>query len=85
MLLTANHLSQLGIPEKVVVLTGAMTPYRYSATEAMCNFGMAVAAARLLERSGVYIAMHGMVEPWQTVRKVNGVFSAEKPLSAEAG
>jgi L-asparaginase len=43
-----------------VVLTGAMVPYRYDATEAAFNLGGAIALARYLP-SGVYMYMHGRV------------------------
>ena len=49
-------------PDKTVVLTGAMVPYRVDASDAAFNVGIAYAAAQLLP-PGVYIAMHGRVLP----------------------
>lgn len=49
-------------PEKTVVLTGAMVPYRVAGSDAAFNVGVAYAAAQLLP-PGVYIAMHGRVLP----------------------
>ncbi len=49
-----------GLPEKTVVLTGALTPARFRATDAVFNVGMAVAAVQT-SGPGVYIAMSGQV------------------------
>lgn len=77
MLLTAQHLSEVLGKSKIVVLTGALTPFRYDAVEASCNLGSAIAAARVISQGGIYIAMHGMVDDWQYVQKSkkDGVFT----------
>jgi L-asparaginase len=49
-----------GIPGKVIVLTGAMSPARFKSSDAPFNIGFAVAALQLLS-PGVYIAMNGQV------------------------
>ncbi len=49
-----------GIPGKVIVLTGAMSPARFKSSDAPFNIGFAVAAIQLLP-PGVYIAMNGQV------------------------
>ena len=49
-------------PEKTVVLTGAMVPFRIAGSDAAVNIGFALAAVQLLP-PGVYIAMHGRVLP----------------------
>jgi L-asparaginase len=49
-----------GIPGKVIVLTGAMSPARFKSSDASFNIGFAVAALQLLS-FGVYIAMNGRV------------------------
>lgn len=64
---TAAHLAA-AIQGRTIVLTGAMIPYSVSQSDALFNFGYAVAAARLLPH-GVYIAMNGTVFPWNRVRK----------------
>lgn len=56
------------VVNKVVVLTGALCPYRYSPTEAAANFGGALAASKLLS-AGVYICMHGSAFPADRCRK----------------
>jgi len=48
------------IPDKVIVLTGAISPARFKSTDAPFNIGFAVAALQLLP-PGAYIAMHGHI------------------------
>jgi L-asparaginase len=48
------------IPDKTIVLTGALSPARFRSTDAVFNVGMAVAAVQVV-RPGVYIAMNGQV------------------------
>ncbi len=62
MLETAEKLS--GISNKIIVITGAMRPERFSNSDAAFNLGMAVSAAGTLN-PGAYIAMHGRVLPWE--------------------
>lgn len=56
------------ISGKTIVLTGALTPARFKATDAIFNVGMAVAAVQVAG-PGVYIAMSGQVFPAGDVRK----------------
>ncbi|NIL93190.1 MAG: asparaginase [Woeseiaceae bacterium] len=63
---TAEVLS--AVEGKTIVLTGALTPARFKATDAMFNVGMAVAAAQIAP-PGVYIAMNGQVFEAGHVRK----------------
>lgn len=63
---TAKSLA--GLPGKVVVLTGALSPARFKTTDAVFNVGMAVAAAQLAA-PGIYIAMSGQVFDGNAVRK----------------
>ena len=58
MIETAKSLA--GIPDKTIVLTGAMRPERFANSDAPINLGVAIGAINLLEE-GVYIAMHGKV------------------------
>jgi L-asparaginase len=58
----------VGLPDKTIVLTGALTPARFRTTDAVFNVGMAVAAAQVA-RPGVYIAMSGQVFAAGEVRK----------------
>ncbi len=57
-----------GIPDKTIVLTGALAPARFRSTDAVFNVGMAVAAAQVAD-PGVYIAMSGQVFRGDQVRK----------------
>ncbi len=56
------------IPAKTIVLTGALSPARFKATDAIFNVGMAVAAVQTVE-PGVYLAMNGQVFQAGKVRK----------------
>ncbi len=56
------------IPDKTVVLTGALNPARFMGSDATFNIGCAVAAAQTLEH-GVYIAMNGRIWDPRHVRK----------------
>ncbi|MHC1713380.1 MAG: asparaginase domain-containing protein [Solidesulfovibrio sp.] len=56
------------IPEKVIVMTGAMNPARFAVSDAIFNVGCAVGAVQTLA-PGVYIAMSGRVFPAGAVRK----------------
>jgi L-asparaginase len=60
--------SLLGIPEKVIVLTGSMAPARFQKSDAEFNIGCAVGAL-LSSPPGVYIAMNGFVFPGDRVQK----------------
>ena len=57
-----------GLPDKTIVLTGALSPARFRTTDAVFNVGMAVAACQLVE-PGVYIAMSGQVFAGDQVKK----------------
>ena len=66
MIETARSLG--GIPEKSIVLTGAMQPARFRFTDAVFNVAAAIMAAQTLT-PGVYIAMNGRVFDPYSVRK----------------
>lgn len=57
---TASYLSK-HVFNKLIVLTGAMRPERFSNSDGPINFGCAIATANLME-SGVFIAMNGIVK-----------------------
>ncbi len=60
----------LGIPDKTVVLVGAMQPARLRVSDAFFNIGFAFAAVQLLP-PGVYVAMHGRIfDPRRTHKNV---------------
>jgi L-asparaginase len=58
----------VGVPDKTVVLTGALSPARFLASDAAFNVGMAVAAVQC-QPPGVYIAMNGRIFDPLKVRK----------------
>jgi L-asparaginase len=66
MIETAEKLGK--IKGKTIVITGAMRPERFSDSDAPINVGAAIGAVNVLEK-GVYIAMHGLVLPWNRVTR----------------
>ncbi|MEE9323925.1 MAG: asparaginase domain-containing protein [Candidatus Aenigmarchaeota archaeon] len=66
MIETAKKLS--GIKDRVIILTGALRPERFSSSDSDFNIGVAVGAISTLNR-GVYIAMNGRVYPWDKVKR----------------
>jgi L-asparaginase len=56
------------IPDKTIVLTGALSPARFKTTDAVFNVGMAVAAVQTV-KPGVYLAISGQVFEAGKVRK----------------
>ncbi len=66
MSVTAQTLA--GIPDKTIVLTGALHPARFRHSDAEFNVGMAVAAAQTCP-PGVWIVMNGRVFNGLKVRK----------------
>ena len=56
------------VPDKTIVLTGAMQPARFRNTDAVFNIGYAIAAAQHLPY-GVYLAMNGQLFSPQSVQK----------------
>jgi len=77
---TARLLAGL-FAEKTIVLTGALFPFSYRASEASFNLGMAVTAAQLLP-NGVYVAIQGRIIPGELVKKdpKTGRFSSEEKV-----
>jgi L-asparaginase len=63
------------LPDKTVVLVGAMIPYSFVISDALFNLGFALAAVQTLPR-GCYVAMNGRVFDWSNVEKnrQEGVF-----------
>ena len=66
MTLTARPLAK--IPDKTIVLTGALAPARFSESDASFNLGMAFAAAQTAS-PGVYITINGTVFRAEDVEK----------------
>ena len=63
------------VPDKTIVLTGAMIPIAFGSSDGLFNLGGALALVQVLP-AGVYVAMNGLVFPWDGVRKnrESGVF-----------
>jgi L-asparaginase len=59
------------IPDKTMVLTGALNPARFSDSDAMFNIGCAIGAVQCLP-PGAWIAMNGRVWDPHSVRKNRG-------------
>jgi L-asparaginase len=55
----------IGIPDKVIVLTGALNPARFQGSDAVFNIGCAVGAVQTLP-NGIYITMNGRI--WDPLR-----------------
>ncbi len=62
---------------KTIVLTGAMIPYSFGASDALFNLGSALAFAQMLNE-GVYVAMNGKYYKAGAVKKnrLTGFFEA---------
>ncbi len=74
--LTAEYLAD-GELEKSIVLTGAMVPYSIDPVEATANLCSAYGYLYALEKEGVFIAMNGVVDTYDKVKKdrVKGKFT----------
>lgn len=57
-----------GIPDKIIVLVGSLSPARFKGSDAVFNIGFAMGALQSLS-PGVYIAMNGRVFLPEDVRK----------------
>ncbi|HYC70940.1 MAG TPA: asparaginase domain-containing protein [Opitutaceae bacterium] len=66
--MTATAARLEGLPDKVIVLTGAMQPARFRESDAVFNLGCAIGALQALP-PGVYIAMNGRISPASAVKK----------------
>lgn len=67
MTLTASYLAT-HCPNKTIVLTGAMVPYKFGSSDGLFNLGSALAFVQVLP-IGVYIAMNGKVFEAGKVKK----------------
>jgi L-asparaginase len=67
MVATARVLAE-AVPDKTIVLTGAMIPFAFGSSDGLFNLGSAVSFAQVLA-PGVYVAMNGRCFGWDDVRK----------------
>ena len=56
------------VKDKVIVLTGAMIPYKFGSSDGLFNLGSAVAFVQTM-KPGVYISMNGRIFDWDNCRK----------------
>lgn len=69
MTLTAEAIAGAGIPNKTIIITGAMIPYAFgTSSDGFFNLGSAVAFVQSLP-PGVYIVMNGRYFHWDSVVK----------------
>ncbi len=69
MVMTAKELAEAAIPDKTIVLTGAMIPYAFgTSSDGFFNLGSALAFSQTLA-PGVYVVMNGRYFDWNNVRK----------------
>ena len=85
---TARLLAE-SVPDKSIVLTGAMIPIAFGSSDGLFNLGGALTAVQCLP-AGIWIAMNGMVFAWDNVRKnrATGIFEPldeSRSLHVEAG
>jgi len=67
MVKTAKYLAH-SQQDKIIVLVGAMIPYKINYSDSLFNLGCAVTAVQLL-KEGIYITMNGKVFDWDKVNK----------------
>lgn len=66
---TSEALAELNIPDKTIILTGAMVPYAFgTSSDGFFNLGSAIAFSQSLP-PGVYVVMNGRYFDWDNVRK----------------
>ncbi|MEA3491253.1 MAG: asparaginase domain-containing protein [Campylobacterota bacterium] len=65
---TADYLADSKL-DRSIMLTGAMVPYYIDPVEATANLSSAFAYLQLLEESGIYIAMSGLIGSYETIIK----------------
>ena len=57
------------LPGRRAVLTGAMRPFEIDAIEPAFNLGLALGCAQIDSGPGVFLAMSGLVRPWDGLAK----------------
>jgi L-asparaginase len=67
MTITAKVLAEM-VPEKTIIITGAMIPYKFGSSDGFFNLGAALAFVQSLPH-GVYVVMNGRAFNWDNVRK----------------
>ena len=57
-----------GLKDKVVIITGAIIPYKFGSSDGLFNLGSSLAFVQTLP-PGIYIAMNGRCFNWDNVKK----------------
>jgi L-asparaginase len=81
---TAKALAAAAIPDKTIVLTGAMIPFAFGSSDGLFNLGSALSFVQVLP-PGVYVAMNGRCFAWDRVRKNRQTGMFEEVLGHEHG
>ena len=83
MVKTAQLLAQK-IPDKTIMLTGAMIPIKFGSSDGLFNMGSAMSFVQTLPKD-VYITMNGHFYHWDNVRKNKklGIFEEIKHSNLE--
>ena len=68
MTITASYLAK-HCPNKTIILTGAMVPYKFGSSDGLFNLGSALAFVQVLP-IGVFIAMNGKIFEANKVKKI---------------
>jgi len=66
--ITAEYLADAEL-EKTIVLTGAMVPFHIDPVEATANLASAYGYINALEKEGVFIAMNGIIDSYEKLKK----------------
>ena len=56
------------VKDKIVIITGAMVPYKFGSSDGLFNLGSSLAFVQTLS-NGVYVVMNGRCFNWNNVRK----------------
>lgn len=67
------------VKDKVIVLTGAMIPYKFGSSDGLFNLGSAVAFVQTM-KPGIYISMNGRIFNWDNCRKNKKIGEFEEIL-----
>lgn len=65
---TAHYLADAKL-DRTLILTGAMVPYSIDPVEATANLASAYGYLIASKSDGVYIAMHGLIKPYNHITK----------------
>jgi len=66
--ITSEYLEE-GDLKKCIILTGAMVPYSLDSVEATANLCSAYGYMHLMDKEGIYIAMNGIIDSHDKVKK----------------